>query len=183
MSSFFCLQSRNSKSLTLDSWSFPIASLTLHSLSRTRDRFHSLTWHSLSLTQGNSPSLTLQSLSLREENRFQRTSFREASFEDGSEKELEESLAHNLLERRAETNSFSRISLQEKQPTKEAKTNSFCSHSFRAILSLNPWWRIFLLCSFQLACAALLLKNSSFRMSLPTENLQADQLQATYFRK
>ena len=36
------------KSLTLTSWSLPIDSLTLPSLSRTGDRFHSLTLHSLS---------------------------------------------------------------------------------------------------------------------------------------
>ena len=160
------LQRSNSESLTSASWSFPTVSLTLPSLSRIRDRFQ---------------SLTLQSLSLIDENGFQRISFREPSFEDGSLKEIDKSLAHKLAERRAETNSFSRISLQEKQPPKEAKTNSFCNQSFRGILSLNHWWRIFLLCSFQLVCAALLLGNSSFRMSLPTESLQADQLQAAYF--
>ena len=37
-----------------------------------------------------------------------------------------------------------------------------------------------MLCSFQLVCAALLLGNSSFRMSFHTESLQADQLQAAY---
>ena len=40
----------------------------------------------------------------------------------------------------------------------------------------------FLLCSFQLVCAALLLRNCSFTMSLPTESLQADQLEAAYSR-
>ena len=40
--------------------------------------------------------------------------------------------------------------------------------------------RIFWLCSFQLVCAALLLGNSSFRMSFHTESLKADQLQAAY---
>ena len=44
------LQRSNSKSLTLNSWSLPIDSLTLPSLSRTGDRLHSLTLHSLSLT-------------------------------------------------------------------------------------------------------------------------------------
>ena len=130
--------------------------MTLLSLSLTRDRFHSLTLPSLS--------------------------FREVSFEDGSEKELEESLAHTFLERRAGTNSFSKISLQEKKPPKEAKTNSFSSQSFSGILSLNLWWRIFFLCSFPLVCAALLLGACSFRISFPTESLQADQLEATYFR-
>ena len=121
------LQRRDSESLTLTRWSFPIVSLTLPSLSRIRDRFHSLPLHSLSLTKGNSESLTLQSLSLIEENRFQTDNFKEDSFEDGSEKEFEESLAHTFLERRAGTNSFSKISLQEKKPPKEAKTNSFSS--------------------------------------------------------
>ena len=64
------LERRTLESLTLISWSFPIVSLTLPSLSRTRDRFHSLTLHSLSLTKSNSPSLTLQSLSLIDENGF-----------------------------------------------------------------------------------------------------------------
>ena len=114
------LQRRDSESLTLTSWSFPIASLTLPSLSLTRDRFHSLTWHSLSLTKGNSKSLTLQSLSLIDENRFQRISFKEVSFEDGSEKELEESLAHTFLERRAGTNSFSKIKLARKEASKRS---------------------------------------------------------------
>ena len=77
---------------------------------------------------------------------------------------------------------MSRISLQEKKPPKEAKTNSFSSQSSRGILSLNLWWRIFLLCSFQLVCAALLLETCSFRISLPTESLQVDQLEAVYFR-
>ena len=173
------LQRSNSRSLTLDSWSFPTASLTLQSLSRTRDRFHSLTRHSLSLTEGNLQSLTGQSLSLTDENCFQSLSFREVSLEDGKQ-ELEKNLAHNFLKRRAETNSFSRISLQEKQPTKEAKTNSFCNQSFRGILSLNHWWRIFLLCSFQLVCAALLLGTCSFTKSFPIQSLQPEQLVAAY---
>ena len=100
------LQRSNFESLTLESWSFPTPSLTLQSLSRTRDRFHSLTWHSLSLTKGNSQSLTLDSLSLNQGTCFQQISFREVSLEDGSLNENEESLAHKLAERRAETNSF-----------------------------------------------------------------------------
>ena len=174
------LERRTLDRLTLTSWSFPIVSLTLPSLSLTRDRFHSLTWPSLSLTKGNSKSLTLQSLSLIDENRFQRISFKEVSFEDGSEKEPEESLAHTFLERRAGTNSFSKTSLQEKKPPKEAKTNSFSSQSFRGILSLNLCWRIFLLCSFQLVCAALLLGACSFRISFHNESLQSEELAAAY---
>ena len=177
------LQRSNSESLTLDSWSFPIVSLTLPSLSRIRDRFHSLTLHSLSLTKGNLESLTLQSLSLIDENGFQRISFREVSFEDGSLKENEKSLAHTKLERRAETNSFPQLSFPEDQLAEtEAKTNSFSNQSLNRILSFRMCLRIFWFCSFQLVCAALLLKNSSFRMSLPTESLQADQLQAAYSR-
>ena len=171
------------QSLTLNSWSLPIDSLTLPSLNRPRDRFHSLTLHSLSLTKGNSESLTLQSLSLIDENRFQTISFKEDSFEDGSLKETAESLAHNLAERRAGTNSFSNISLQEKKPPKEAETNSFFTQSFSdRILSLSMWLRIFLLCSFQLTCAALLLGTCSFTMSFPNESLQAEELEAAYFK-
>ena len=171
------------QSLTLTSWSLPMDSLTLSSLNRPRGRFHSLTLHSLSLTEGNLQSLTLQSLSLIDENGFQRISLQEVSFEDGSLKETDQSLAHTFLERRAGTNSFSQLSLQEKKPPKEAETNSFFTQSFRdRTLSLSIWLRIFLLCSFQLTCAALLLGTCSFTMSFPTESLQADQLEAAYFR-
>ena len=171
------------QSLTLTSWSLPIDSLTLPSLNPPRERFHSLTLHSLSLAKGNSESLTLQSLSLIDENRFQTISFKEDSFEDGSLEETAESLAHNLAERRAGTNSFSNISLQEKKPPKEAETNSFFTQSFSdRILSLSIWLRIFLLSSFQLTCAALLLGTCSFTMSFPNESLQAEELEAAYFR-
>ena len=179
------------QSLTLNSWSLPIDSLNLHSLSDTtlpslsltRDRFHSLPWHSLSLTKGNSASLTLQSLSLIDENGFPRISFKEDSFADGSLKEPDESLAHTFLERRAGTNSFSKLSLQEKKPPKEAETNSFFTQSFTdRILSLSIWLRIFLLCSFQLTCAALLLGTYSLSMSLPKESLQSEELLAAYCR-
>ena len=69
------------QSLTLTNWSLPMDSLTLPSLSLTRDRFYSLTLHSLSLTKGNSESLTLQSLSLIDEkwlseNQLQRSQLR-----------------------------------------------------------------------------------------------------------
>ena len=86
---FESLQRNFAESLTLTSWSLPIDSLTLHSLSDTRD---SLTLPSLSLTGDRFHSLTLQSLSLIDENRFQRISFKEDSFEDGSLKETAESL-------------------------------------------------------------------------------------------
>ena len=152
----------------MTSWSLPIDSLTLHSLS---------------LTRGNSESLTLQSLSLIDENRFQQISCKEDSFEEGSLEETAESLAHNFAERRAGTNSFSNISFQEKKPPKEAETNSFFAQSFSdRILSLSIWLRIFLLCSFQLACAALLFGTYSLSMSFPNESLQSVELVAAYFR-
>ena len=173
------LQRSNSESLTLANWSLPIASLTLPSLSRIRDRFHSSPLHSLSLTKGNSEILTLQSLSLIDENRFQTISFREDSFQDGSLKETDKSLAHNLAERRAETNRFSQHSLQEELShfeltteiaKSEAGMNSFAHKSFLdRTLSLKRRLRIFLLCSFQLVCAALLLRTCSFTKSQPTE--------------
>ena len=126
------LQRSNSKSLTLHSLSVTNGSLILPSLSLTGDRFHSLTLHSLSGSRGKSESLTLQSLSLIDENGFQRISFKEVSFEDGSLKETEKSLAHNFLERRAETNSFPHLSFPEDQlASTEAKTNSFSTQSFR----------------------------------------------------
>ena len=170
-------EKHNLESLNLESWSFPTPSLTLQSLIRIRDRLHSLTLQSLSLEEGSLQSLTSKSLSLIDETCFQSLSFSEVSLEDGKQ-ELEENLALNLLKRRAETNSFSRISLQERQPAQEAKTNSFSNHSFRGILSL--YWPIFLLCSFQLVCSALLLKTSSCNFSFPIQSLQQNQLEAAY---
>ena len=93
------------ESLTLTSWSLPIDSLTLPSLSLIGDRFH---------------SLTLQSLSLIDENRFQRISFKEVIFDDGNLEETAENLANNLAERRAGTNSFSNLSLQERIASKRS---------------------------------------------------------------
>ena len=174
------LQESNSKSLTLHSLSVTEGSLILPSLSITRDRFNSLTLRSLSLTEANLQSLTLQSLSLSDENGFQRISFKEVSFEDGSLKENEDSLAHSKLERRAGTNSFSSMSFEKRMLAQEAETNSFSQSLSKRNLSLRMCLRIFLLCSFQLVCAALLLENCSFRISFPTESLQADQLVAAY---
>ena len=169
--------------MTLTSWGLPIDSLTLPSLNRPRDRFHSLTLHSSSLTKGNSESLTLQRLSLIDENRFRQISFKEDSFADGSLEETAESLAHNYAERRAGTNNFSNISFQEKKPPKEAETNSFFTQRFSdRILSLSIWLRIFLLSSFQLVCAALLLGTCSFTMSFANESLQQDELVTAYSR-
>ena len=170
------------ESLTLTSWSLPIDSLTLPSLSRTGDRFHSLTLRSLSFPRGNLESLTLQSLSLIDENRLQRNSFKDDNFEDGSLEETAENLANKLAERRAGTNSFSN-SLQERIATTEAETSSFSTRSFLdRILSLRKWLQIFLLSSFQLTCAALLLGPCSLSMSFPNESLQSDELVAAYCR-
>ena len=105
------------QSLTLNSWSLPIDSLNLHSLSDTRD---SLTLPSLSLIRDRFHSLTLQSLSLIDENRFQRISFRDDSFEDGSLKEPDKSLAHTL----AEKESWDEQLLQHKLSRKDACTRS-----------------------------------------------------------
>ena len=66
------------QSLILASWSFAIASLILYSLSFEKDRLQ---------------SLTLQSLSLTEENGFEPLSFKEVSFDEGTE-ELHKNLAH-----------------------------------------------------------------------------------------
>ena len=157
---------------TLESWSFPTPSLTLRSLIPAKDRLHSLTMQSLSLEECSLQSLTGQSLSLIDRNCFPNLSFRKVSLEDGNQ-ELEENLAINLLQRRAETNSFFRMSLQEKKPHKEARTNSFFNQSFRGILSLC--WPIFLLCSFQLVCSALFSKTS-----FPIQSLHQNQLEAAY---
>ena len=102
--------------------------------------------------------------------------------EDGSLKENEKNLAHTKLKRRAGTNSFSNKSFEKRMLAKEAETNSFSQSLSKRNLSLRSCLRIFLLCSFQLVCAALLLGNSSFRMSLPTESFQADQLRAAHSR-
>ena len=66
------------QSLILDSWSFAIASLILYSLSFAKDRLQ---------------RLTLQSLSLEDENGFEPMSFKEVSFDEGTE-ELDKSLAN-----------------------------------------------------------------------------------------
>ena len=159
------LTEANLESLILDSWSFPTDSLTLYNLSRQRDRFQ---------------SLILQSLSLNDANGFQRISFKEVSFENGSLKELEEHIAHQHDKKRAETSSFSEDSFEKDQlAEKRAKTNSFSTHSLqKRILSLQMCLPIFLFWSFHLAGAALLLTNCSFRISL-----QPGELAAAYSRK
>ena len=200
------LQRSNFESLTLESWSFPTCSLTLLSLSQPKDRFHSLTLHSLSLATGilqslildswsfaidsltlynlsqerdRLQSLTLQSLSLKDKNGFEPMSFKEVSFDEGTE-ELDKSLAHTKMKRRAETNSFSRISLEQRMLAQEAETNSFSPRLSKRTLSFRMCLRIFLLCSFQLVCAALLLENGSFKISFSSRSLQTDQLVAAY---
>ena len=55
------------QSLTLHNWSFAIDSLYLHSLSLPKDRLHSLTWKSLSFDECNSDSLILHSFSYTED--------------------------------------------------------------------------------------------------------------------
>ena len=139
------------------------ASLTLTSLSLPRD---SLTLHSLSLPRANVESLTLHSLSLIDENRLQRIIFKEGIFGDRSLEETAKYIEHNLAEGGAGTNSFSHRSFQEDLPAREAGTNSFSPQIFLdRILSLRTRLQIFLLSSFQLTCAALLLGTYSVSMS------------------
>ena len=106
-------------------------------------------------------------------------SFKEVSFEEGTE-ELDKSLAHTKMKRRAETNSFSKISFEQRMLAQEAETNSFSPSLSKRTLSFRMCLRIFLLGSFQLVCAALLLENGSFRISFSDESLQTDQLVAAY---
>ena len=84
-----------------------------------------------------------------------------------------------MLKGEAGTNSFSNLSFQEELSTKElsnieqkeqiaareAGTNSFSKSFLDRILSLRKWLQIFLLSSFQLTCAALLLGTYSVSMS------------------
>ena len=186
------LQSRDEQSLTLHSLSGTVDSLNLqslsfirwiadslnlHSLSQTKDRPSSLTWHSLSFRGWNSQSLTLQSLSLIDQDSFQRMSSEELSFENGSENELEKILAHNKLEWRAGTNSFSNKSFAQRMHAQEVETNNFF-HSFSSwILSLRACLRIFLLGIFMVVCAALFLKTSFQQLSLQQMELSSSPLE------
>ena len=152
------------ESLTLTSWSLPIDSLTLPSLSSPR---------------GNLESSTLHSLSLIDEISLQRNSFKEVIFGDGSLEETAENLAHKPAEGKAGTNSFSQHRFPEELATREAGTNSFSTKSFPdRILSLRKWFQIFLLSSCQLTCAALLLGTYSVSMSFQSfsEQLCSNQL-------
>ena len=151
------------QSVILANWSFAIANLTLYSLRRERDRLH---------------TLTLPSLSLRDENGFEQISFKENSFDEGTD-ELDKSLVHIKMKRRAETSSFSRHNLEKRMLARGAETNSF-SPSLKRILSFRMCLQIFLLGSFQLVCAALLLKNGSFSISLSEKSLQPEELAAAY---
>ena len=154
-------------SLILYHWSFAIASLTLYCLSLAKDRLQ---------------RLTLQSLSLRKAYGFEPESFKEDSFDEGIE-ELDKSLAHNKLDRRAETNSFSTINLEQRMLAPEAEKISFQHSLTRMSLSLKMCLRIFPLGIFQLVCAALLVETSSFKIIFPDQSLQQDQLVAAYLDK
>ena len=139
-------------SLSLQSNSFE--SLTLNSLSLSADSLDSLILPSCSLQSENAHSLTLQSL----------------SFTSDSLEEIEKKEAHSFVKGGAGTNSFSPDSLQEELSQleltaeiakSEAGTNSFTYKSFLdRILSLKRLLLTFLLVSFQLTCAALLLGTS-----------------------
>ena len=185
-----------SDSLTLHSWSFAIDSLYLDSLSLPEDRFHSLNWNSLSLQNSNSQSLilhslhdkrdrlcslTLPSLSLIDENCFPRMSFKETSFEHGILEELDETLAHTKLKRKAGTNSFSTDSFTKTTLAQEAGTNSFFNSFSYRIWSLRMCLRMLLFCSFQLMSAALFLRTCFCTSTFPKESLQEEQLVAAYF--
>ena len=115
---------------------------------------------------------------------FRETPSEEDSFEDESLKELEEHNEHQPYKRRAETSSFSQESFRKDQlAAKRARTTSFSVPSLlKRILSLQLCLQIFLrkFWNFQLSGAALYLTNGSFRVSLPTESLPADQLVAAY---
>ena len=146
-------------------------SLTLPSLSLSRA---SLTLHSLSLPRGNLERLTVQSLSLIDETSLQRSIFKEGIFGDGSLEETAKNIEHKLAEGEAGTNSFSQLSFheelshldhKEQLAAREAGTNSFSKSFLDRILSLRKWLQIFLLSSFQLTCAALLLGTYSVSMS------------------
>ena len=137
-----------------------LASLTLNSLSLPRD------------------SLTLPSLSLIDETSSQRSIFKEGIFGDRSLAETVKHIEHKLAEGGAGTNSFSNLRFQEELSTRElsniehreqiaareAGTNSFSKSFLDRILSLRKRLQIFLLSSFQLTCAALLL--GTYRQSL-----------------
>ena len=193
-------------SLTLYSKSLERCNWTLHSLSQKVDRLPSLTLHSLSLAtwilqslilyswsfataslilcrlsfeKDRLQRLTLQSLSLRKAHGFKPGSFKEESFDEGTG-ELNKNLAHSKLDRRAGTNSFSKISLEQRSLAQEAEKNSFEHSLTKMSLSLRMCLRIFLLGSFQLVCAALLVETSSFKISFSDRSLQQDQLVATY---
>ena len=117
-------------------------SLTLPSLSLPRA---SLTLHSLSLPRGNLESLTLHSLSLIDENRSQRTIFKEGIFGDRSLEETAKHIEHKLAKGGAGTNSFSNLA------AREVGTNSFSTTSFLdRILSLKRDCRPSCLAAFSL---------------------------------
>ena len=167
-------------SLTLPSKSLQDTSLTLRSYSLTKD-VESLTLQNLSFQ---SASWILQSLSLIDANGLQRISFKEVSLDNGSLKETEEILADKLAEGGAETNSFPQHSFAKDQlAAKEDGTNIFSQSFLDGILSLRKCLRIFVLSSFQLTCAALILGTCYLSGSFPKESLQSQELVAAYSRE
>ena len=153
---------------------FERQSLTLHSLSLAEpslqsNSLESLTETSLSLAEDNQDSLILPSCSLQSENASSLT-LQSLSFKSDSLEEIEKDKAHSLAKGGAETNSFAQDRLQEElcyfelvdgNAKSGAGTNSFTHKSFLdRILSLKRRLRIFLLVSFQLTCAALVLVTS-----------------------
>ena len=171
-------------SLTLQSLSFREGNsqrMTLHSLRFQRGNSQSLTLHSLTYQEDRFYSLTLQSLSLREDS-FQRMSFKEDSFDNGSLEELEETLVHTKLDRRAGTNSFSTLSFTKRNLAQGAGTNSFFKSFSYRIWSLSMCLLILLFSSFQLMSAALCLGTCFSPMSFPNQSLQEKELEAAYCR-
>ena len=165
---------------------FERQSLTLHSLSLAKaslqnNSFESLTETSLSLSADNSDSLILPSCSLQSENAPSLT-LQSLSFRSDSLEENEEQKAHSFAQGGAGTNSFPQDSLQEELSYDEltngnaqsgAGKNSFTYKSFLdRIVSLQMRLRIFLLVSFQLACAALFLVTSSVTTSFQSFSAQ-----------
>ena len=188
------LEKDQSDSLTLHSWSFATYSLYLDSLSLLQDSFRSLNGMSLSFQNCNSQSLilhsfhdkrdrlcslTLPSLSLIKRNCFTRMSFEQTSFEHGNLEELAENLAHQKLEKKAETKSFQSQSLMKAKLAQEAGTNSFKSFNQR-IWSLRMCLSLLLFCSFQYFSAALILGTCFCTSSFPKQSLQEEQLEAAY---
>ena len=123
-----------SESLTVNSWSLPIDSLTLPSLSQLGDRFHSLTLHSLSLANGSLQRLNLPSLSLIDGGQIRSLQQQEltAAYSDGSTRarQLQLELSQKELATYALTE---QISLQDSVPQRELTADEACKS-----LSFSP---------------------------------------------